>query len=159
LFESHEQWLLILAQNRSHADDSKDGNWNILNRTNVFVFPCLLSRHSGGRSVNDTQDSKLGKLQVLIHVEVWQNKSLDEENRLYSSHLVSVSWLQHAILSCMSSERQRRRKEFVSLKAMENMLDTSCTNMDMKLGGCTANSSYRCKEACTQIPEQHTVMF
>lgn len=31
--------------------------------------------------------------------------------------------------------------------------------MDMKLEGYTANNSYRCKEACTQIPEQHTVMF
>lgn len=45
------------------------------------------------------------------------------------------------------------------LKAMESMLDIACTNMDMKLEGCTANRSYRCKEACTQIPKQHTVMF
>lgn len=35
---------------------------------------------------------------------------------------------------------------------MESMLDIACTNMDMKLVGCTANSSYRCKEACTQFP-------
>lgn len=45
------------------------------------------------------------------------------------------------------------------MKAMESMLDIACTNMDMKLEDYTANNSYRCKEACTQIPEQHTVMF
>lgn len=45
------------------------------------------------------------------------------------------------------------------MKAVESMLDVACTNMDMKLGGCTANSPYRCKEACNQIPEQPTVMF